>query len=210
MLGGVSEQRIQAMAPQEVRWLDNAKKAFFDSDCAFRSGAPEHKCFEGLCKAVDTAKTLSRCLQGKPTTTKNNRKEFIDFIYSEVPCPEGSGLRLPLVHARTGKPMVYGFGELIYEIRCMIHENENLNITENPDYHILLDWTWRDHRVLAKVCDGRAIVNGRLLWNILRQFLAKFLTVVESIRTFPVTRRIEFSISPPLGSIQPTPKKPRE
>jgi len=38
MLEGVSEERIQAMTPQELRWLDNLKKAFYESDQSFRSG----------------------------------------------------------------------------------------------------------------------------------------------------------------------------
>lgn len=60
MLEGVSEERIHAMTPQELRWLDNLKKAFYESDQSFRSGAPQDQCLEELCKAIDTAKTLQR------------------------------------------------------------------------------------------------------------------------------------------------------
>jgi hypothetical protein len=58
MLENVTEARIQDMTDQELRWLDNAKKAFARSDHAFQSAAPEDECLEAMCKAIDTAKTL--------------------------------------------------------------------------------------------------------------------------------------------------------
>jgi len=206
MLEDVSQERIQAMTPQELRWLDNAKKAFSDSDLAFRSGTPEDECLEALCKAIDTAKTLHRSLQGSPPTTKNNAKAFVDFIHMEIPRPEDNGLRLELVHSRTKEPVVYGFGKLVYEIRCMIHENENLNVDEYTDFHVLVDWKSNEKQTWAWISGGRVIVNGPQLWNCLREVLAKFLTAVDSMRTFPMTGRVGTSISPPLGSIRPRPK----
>lgn len=44
MLDGVSDKRIQAMSPQERRWLENAKKAFLAIDEAFCSSAPQDEC----------------------------------------------------------------------------------------------------------------------------------------------------------------------
>ena len=62
MLEGVDVERIQAMTSQELRWLDNTKKALYESDVALQSGRAEDACFESLCKAVDVAKTLQRSL----------------------------------------------------------------------------------------------------------------------------------------------------
>ena len=69
------------MNVDELRWLNNIKKAFYGSDEEFRSGKPEDRCLEDLFKAVDTAKTLQRALQGKDTTPKQNARRFIDFLY---------------------------------------------------------------------------------------------------------------------------------
>lgn len=203
MLEGVANSRIQAMTQQELRWLDNAKKAFAKSDTAFQSGVPEDDCLEALCKAVDTAKTLHRSLLDEPHTVANNAKEFIDFIHLEIPRPEHNGLCLELVHSRTGKELVYGFGKLVYEVRCMIHENENLNADEDVDFHILIDWKTVHGKTIAWISGDHVVVSGHLLWERLRQVLAKFLTIVESTHMFPTTGRREASVAPPLGSVLP-------
>ena len=195
------------MTEQELRWFDNAKKAFFASDQAFLSGSPENECFEELCKAIDTAKTLRCSLMGEPAKTKDNAKAFIEFIHLEVPLPEDNGIQLELIHSRTAKPVIYGYGKLVYAIRCMSHENENLNVDESIDYHILIDWNTDGNEIWAWVSEKQVVVNGRLIWNRLRQILAKFLTHIENIYTFPETGCIGVSINPPAGSIQPKHEK---
>jgi hypothetical protein len=203
MLEGVTEDRIKHMTANEVRWLDNIKKAFLESDEEFRSGKPEDRCLEELFKAIDTATTLQRSLQGKGTSSKNNAKRFADFLYEEVPRPEANGLKLELSHARNQTKKTYGFAELVYEIRCMIHENENLNVAEGANYHVLLDWKSGDSGVAVRVANGRAIVNGRFLWGCLRQMLSKFITLVDSIHTLPETGRVGARIDVPLESVRP-------
>lgn len=133
---------------------------------------------------------------------KNNAKEFIDFLHLEISRPEDNGLKLELIHSRTGARVTYGFGKLVYEIRCMIHENENLNAGEDVHFHILVDWKRVEAKTIAWVYGERVVVSGPLLWERLRQVLAKFLSIVESTYTFPQTGRIGASIIPPLGSIR--------
>jgi hypothetical protein len=44
MVQEVNRQRLLAMTAQERRWLDNIKKAFYESDLAMQSSAPEDRC----------------------------------------------------------------------------------------------------------------------------------------------------------------------
>jgi hypothetical protein len=198
MLEGVSDKRIQIMVPQELRWLENAKKAFHSSDLAFSQKHPEDDCFPCLCRAIDTAKTLHRSLRDQPNTKRNNRKEFIDFIHLEIPRPEKNGVQIQVTDSRTGKLKTHGFGELIYEIRCMVHENENLNLAEGVDYHIAIDWFPPHGRQFAELSPSRVIVSGQLLWGRLREVLSMFLSIVESTYNFPRTGKIEENCSLPL------------
>ena len=202
MLEGVSAERIQQMSSYELRLLDNIKKGFYESDEELLAGKAEDRCLEELFKAMDTAKTLRRSLLGKDISPSHNSKRFIEFIYLEVPRPEANGLKVELIHARTGKKKIYGFGELVYEIRCMTHENENLNHAEEPNYHILLDWGTSDASVVVRISNGRAIVSGHFLWNRLRQILSKFITLVDSIHKFPQTGRVGARVDAPLNSIR--------
>jgi hypothetical protein len=204
ILKGLALERIFEMSDQEIRWLDNTKKAFEMSDKAFQSGAPENECIEAMCRSIDTAKTLHRSLQGLEVSNRNHRKKFIEFLHMEIPYPNKGGVSLNLIHARTREPLSYGFGELVYEIRCMVHENENLNSEENVVYHVLLDWAPPKNRMFVVVEDGRAIVNAPLLWERVRQVLATMITYIDSARAFPETKNFSVSIDPPLGSIGPS------
>ena len=179
------------------------KRGFFDSDDQFRSGSPEDKCLEELLKAIDTAKTLERSLQGENTAPKDNAKRFINFIYHEVPSLEASGLNIELVHSRTGKTIKYDFGELAYEIRRMIHENENLNVAEGADYHMLLDWNKDAHPILIWSDLTRAVIGGHFLLGRLRQIMSKFLTFVDGVRTMHETGKFSCRINAPLQTIRP-------
>ena len=121
--------------------MNNIKKVFFASDESYASRRPEDRCMEELCKATDTAKTLRRSLRGEDTSGAQNRVRFLEFLSTELPAPEAGGVDVHLLDARKNEPVQYSFPSLIYAIRCMIHENENLNAAEAPDYHIQLDWT---------------------------------------------------------------------
>lgn len=204
MLQGVALERIEGMIAIELRWLDNIKKAFFASDQSVWSGHPEDRALEELFKAIDTAKTLDRSLKGETTDSKWNRKRYVEFLYQERIRPENGGLELDLIHARTGKSGRYGFGELVYEIRCMTHENENLNVAENPDYHVLVDWSADHSNAAFWQWEGRAIVSGVFLWSQLRQMLAKFITYIDSVCNLSGTRPFRVTIMPELGSIRPS------
>jgi len=139
MVLGISEERFGRLTAQEERLLDNVKKAFRDSDQLYRGGRPED-CMEPMCRAIDAAKTLRRSLRGEDTSSTDNRRKFTEFINLEVPAPDSGGLQVSLLDARTGQSRHYSFSGLVYAIRCMVHENENRNAAEHPDYHILLDW----------------------------------------------------------------------
>ncbi|HZU35125.1 MAG TPA: hypothetical protein VFA18_04410 [Gemmataceae bacterium] len=139
MFSGVADERFGHLTPQEERLLDNIKKAFHDSDMHYIRGRRQD-CLEPMCKAIDTAKTLRRSLRGEDTSNTQNKARFTAFIDAEVPAPGSGGLQVTLLDSRTGQPRDYSFSQLVYAIRCMVHENENLNAAEQPDYHILLDW----------------------------------------------------------------------
>ncbi len=191
------------MSPQELRWLDNAKKAFNESDLAFQSEQAKDKCFESICKAVDVCKTLRRSLMDLPADANGHKNAYVEFLQLEVPSPAERGLQLALKHARKSKLNEYDLGSLLYEIRCMIHENENLCESEMPDFHILIRWHKTESKVLAWVEDERAVLNGPMLWSRVRQILCKFLSYIDSVYNLPKTGRFHCAIDIPLGGIRP-------
>lgn len=130
MFAAITHDRLLAMSNQELRWFDNVKKAFYESDLAYTEGRAQDHCFPELCNAVDTAKTLRRSLREEDVSSRDNKKRFVEFLNFELPSPESGGLQVHLVDARSGKPVAYSFAELVYDIRCMVHENENLNAAE--------------------------------------------------------------------------------
>ncbi len=201
---GIDDQRVLAMTAREKRWLDNVKKAFHQSDLALQSGSPEDRCLEELFKAVDTAKTLRQSLRGEDTSARHHRKRFIEFLGLEIPCAREGASEFRLVDARMGSTVTYTFGEIVYQIRCMIHENENLNAAEDVDYHILLDWSVRNPYVFAEIQDGKFVCNGYFLWNRLRQVLSKFITGIDGMIALAEGRSCSITIQPELGSIAPS------
>jgi hypothetical protein len=189
---------------------------------------------EPMCKAIDTAKTLRRSLRGEDTSSTQNKARFTEFIDLEVPAPGSGGLRVTLLEARTGQPRDYSFSGLVYAIRCMVHENENLNAAEQPDYHILLDWghlpAWpaaaagpvsgsmQDLSLSASTAcppgiagvinSGRITINGHFIWGRLREVMAKFITGIDAMVAFiKGADKGGISIHPPLGSVQPSTDK---
>lgn len=159
---------------------------------------------EQLCKAIDTAKTLRRSLRDDPVSTSNNKALFIEFLELEIPSPSQNGLNVILLDARSGKPVSYSFAGLIYAIRCMVHENENLNAAEKPDYHIQLDWTTRaTGSLMGRIEQGRLICNGHMLWRRLREVLSKYIMGIEATIASAEGKACSVTIDPPFGSIRP-------
>lgn len=95
-----------------------------------------------------------------------------------------NGVDMLLLDARTQKPVRYNFGGIVYAIRCMIHENENLNTDENPDYHVILDWNIPANGYFGSVCDGRLTCNAKAIWWRVREVLAKFILGTEMFMAF--------------------------
>ncbi|MBX7104243.1 MAG: hypothetical protein K1X57_09180 [Gemmataceae bacterium] len=209
MFASVTPDRLLAMSEQELRWLDNLKKAFYESDRAYTDGRAHNHCFPELCKAVDTAKTLRRSLRGEDVSSRDNKKRFVEFLNLELPSPESGGFQVQLVDARSGTPVTYSFAQLVYDIRCMVHENENLNAAEAPNYHILIDWSQPHMFYFGSIADGRLTCNGQMIWERVRQILAKFITGIDGMIAYAkiVAGQQEGSfsitISPPLGSVRP-------
>lgn len=203
MFDGIDEQRVLGMKDQEKRLLDNIKKAFHESDKAVEGRVPEHRSLEELFKAIDTAKTLRRSLRGEDISHKDNKKRFIAFLGLEIPMCRTDGYKTPLRDVTTGETKEYTFGEIVYAIRCKVHENENLNAAEGVEYHILLDWSVPDRFYFPGVRDGRFYCNGWFLWHRLREVLAKFITCIEDMVTLAKEGRSSASIQPKLGSIRP-------
>lgn len=206
MIDGVADDRFTTMTETERRWLDNVKKAIYASDRAYLSDEKADRCFPELCNAVDTAKTLQRSLRGQDTSAKDNKRRFIEFLDSGIPTPVDGGYQSgELVDARNGKTVAYGFGELIYAIRCMVHENENLNAAERPQYHIQLDWTEpaQNHIIARQYADEKLVLNAELAFWRLRQHIAQFVTSIDSAIAILERGQFDITISPPLGSIKP-------
>jgi len=210
MIGpAIDGKRLLAMVPQERRWMDNLKRAFYESDVALVDGRAADKAFPEICNAIDVAATLRLSLQRpvaswSPPTSKNNKRKFIDFLHAEIPDADKNGLDLLLLDARTQEQVRYNFGGVVYAIRCMIHENENLNAEENPDYHVTLDWTVPEHGYLGSVCDGRLTCNAKAIWCRVREVLAKFILGTEMFMAYE-RGDSSFSINcrPELKSIHP-------
>jgi hypothetical protein len=228
MFSGITPERLLNMTDQEQRWFDNVKKAFHENDRAYTEGRLANRGLEEACKAIDTAKTLRRSLRGEGTTTNNNKAKFVEFLNLEVPDPTCGGMQIQLIDSRRGQPVTYSFAELVYAIRCMIHEGENLNAAEGVDYHILLDWgnapkwaptaagpvsgtiqdpsmTWALPRAAyaGAVSDGRLLLNGHFVWGRVREILAKFITGIDGMISFSQGGSFSIGIDPPLGSVRP-------
>jgi len=141
-------------------------------------------------------------LFGNGQTEGGNKKLFAEFLDLEVPDSGKGGLVVTLFDRRRNAPVTYSFSSLIYAIRCMVHENENLNATEQPDYHVLLDWKMHPHdRSLGVLADGAITLNARAIWLRLREVVAKFVWGVEAAIALGDGR--DFAMSRDLCSIKP-------
>jgi hypothetical protein len=208
MFADITPDRLLAMTEQELRWFDNVKKAFHESDRAYTEGRAQDHCLPELCKAVDTAKTLRRSLRGAGVSIGDNRSLFVEFLNCELPAPESGGLEVQLIDARSGQSVTYTFAVLVYKIRCMVHENENLNAAEDPNYHILLDWSQPHSNCFGTIAEGRLTCNAHMVWWRLREILAKFITGIDGMIAYAKILASDqegsfsITISPPLGSVR--------
>jgi len=204
MFDGITHERVLQMTDRERRWLHNIKKAFYASDVAYAGGTPQDTCLPELCKAIDTAKTLRRSLRGEDTSSKDNKRRFIDFLNIQIPDVASGGLQVQLVDARTKDKGSYSFAEILYAVRCMVHENENLDTAEQPDYHIQIDWSASPAGAIGVVNeDGRIVCSGRFLWHRLRCILAPFIMGIDGIMAAAHGEAFSILADPPLRSIHP-------
>lgn len=210
MFDGIDQGRFANMSQQELRWLDNIKKALNHSDEARQSDHPEDRSLGELFKAIDTAKTLRRSLRGEDTSHRNNRKRFIEFLALEIPACREDAQKFPLYDKVKQQIIEHSLGDVIYAIRCMIHENENLHAAEEVDYYILLDWSHPNPQIPITIQEGTMVCNGYFIWNRLREVIAKFITVIDSlINLANGADSFSFTIDPDLNSIGPD-RKERE
>lgn len=207
MFDKIDESRIRGMTAAERRLFDNVKKAFQDGDLLVQSGTPEDAISE-LLKAIDAAKTLRRSLRGDAASHGHNKDRFIEFLGLEVPCWRPRTPTYTLRNLTTGKDEVLTFGEIVYQVRCMVHENENLNAAEGVDHHILLDWSTPNSVYTVRVENGRFVCNGHVLWTRLREVLFKFITGIDGRIDLGVTGKCSMTVEPPLGTIGPV--RPRQ
>lgn len=205
MIEDIPDERFTSMTQRERRWFDNVKKAILASDDAYMSGEKKGHCFPELCKAVDTAKMLHRSLLDKDTSTAHNKKRFLEF-FGGPSAADGGYESGELIDARSGKKVRYSLGGLVYAIRCMVHENENLDFDDRPDYHVLLNWSgpFRHPReVVSQFADEKLIVNAELLLGILRERVTGFVTSIDSMIAMKESGMFNITIAAPLGSIRP-------
>lgn len=209
MLERIKGSRLLSMVDQEKRWMDNLKKAFYESDVAYTNGTAVDNAFPAISKAVDVASTLALSRQQpaegwEPPSTRNNKHKFIAFLHSEIPDADDNGVDLTLIDARSKEPVRFNFGGIVYTIRCMVHENENLNADERPDYHLSLDWNIPRHGLLGILRDGRLTCNAKFVWWTVREVLANFILGTEMFMAYERGER-SFSLSsnPELKSIFP-------
>jgi hypothetical protein len=144
-------------------------------------------------------------LRSEDVSPKEHKKRFIEFVHLEVPSPKNGKGELPLFDGRTQKVEMYSFATLVYAIRCMtIHENDSLDATQQPDYHIRLDWNMRaPNQWLGIIENGKVTLNARIVSHRLREILAKFITGIEGIIAMAEGRGFTITGNPPLGSIRP-------
>lgn len=205
MFDGIDETKVLSMTDQQKRWLDNIKRAIYDSDRAMQNGTAEDQSIEQLFKAIDTAKTLRRSLRGDDASGKKNRQRFIEFLGLDIPCARPGSSGFDVTDPATGNLREVTLGEVIYEMRCaMLHENENLNAAETTQHPILLDWSIRSTDYGGTFENGQIRLGGYFLWNRLREVLSKFVTGLDGMIAFAEGRGFSITIRPELGSIRPT------
>lgn len=204
MFTGITPERVAGMNEQERRWLHNARKAFFESDCLYRSGTPENGSVQHLCRGIEVSWKLRLSLIGKKAPKDGDRRHFVAFVRLDAPDPQNGGLRISVFDCRTQRRSSLSFAKLAYLIRTAdAHENENLNVAEFGGAPVLLDWN-RTAQPYFGTTDGQQFIcDGHLLWNRLRELLAKFLTGLDTYAAVANGHGFAITVAPPLGSIAP-------
>lgn len=198
MFSGISQEAVAGMSNEQVRWLNNIKRAVYQCDKGSQSNEVEDECLASLCRGVETAQKLRRSLQGVPVPElkRNSKKHFIDFIELEFPTKV---VRVYGQKAQEGVAPHPPYSEMIYDVRCKaVHENENLNASENPCSEIQVDWHLPDTHG-GQTINNVHYVNGRMLVMRLRGILAKFVMGIDSIGS----GSLNIDLFPPIGSIKP-------
>lgn len=204
MFTGITPERVAGMDAQERRWFHNAKKAFFDSDCLYQLGTPEKGSTQHLCRGIEVSWKLRLSLIGKKAPKDGDMRHFVAFVRLDVPDPQDGGLRISVFDSRRQRRASLSFAKLAYLIRTAdAHENENLNVAEFGGAPILLDWS-RTAQPYFGTTDGQQFIcDGHLLWNRLRQLLAKFLTGLDALAAVAGGHGFAITVDPPLGSVVP-------
>lgn len=202
MIQEITKERVLQMSEQEERLFDNIKKAYYNSDLKAKSLNPEDGCLEEAFKGIDTAKTLRRSLLGLDITHKQNGKKFVEFLGLKIPGARPEAEKYHLVDPVTKKEYNLNLGELIYNIRCKIHENENLNISEGARYFVLLDWRIKSIDWHHRFYEDKCIISAFGLWNRLREILSEMIMHIESCKSWDKTGLYTVNIRPPLNSLR--------
>jgi hypothetical protein len=132
-----------------------------------------------------------------------NKSRFIEFLELEIPSRVRGANLFQLTDARKGQQRQWSVAEILYEIRCMIHENENLDESDPLDHHILLRWHDSSDVFICSHENGRVVINARLLWRRLREIVSKFITGIEAYEAMANDQGFRVTIRPALGTIQP-------
>lgn len=206
MFAGITPERVAAMTAKERRWLDNARKAFHDSDMLYQAGRPEDGSIQLLCIGVELAMKLRTSLADETVATKQSRKNFVGFVDLEIPRPEDGGLAIEIAvkDDATGELVPMSFARLLYEVRCAYaHEYDNLDAAECPQHRLTIDWSGSLGPFFGRmVGEERFVINGQQLWQRLRELLAKFLTGIAGFECFASHRPFSITGSPALGTIR--------
>jgi hypothetical protein len=206
MFTGMTAERVAAMTSQEKRWLDNARKAFHDSDVLYQSGRPMDGSIQLLCIAIELAMKLRTSLAGGIASTTQSRKKFVAFVDTDIPRPEDGGLAIDIeVWDDASKQLVpMSFARLLYEIRCAYaHEYENLDAAESCGHFIGIDWSDSLRPLFGRMdAENHVVVDGPQLWRRLRELVAKFLTGIAGYESLATTNSFSITVAPPLGAIR--------
>jgi hypothetical protein len=206
MFVGITPERVAAMTAKEKRWLDNARKAFHDSDMLYQAGRPEDGSIQLLCIGVELATKLHKSLAGEGVSTDQSRRNFVGFVDMEIPRPEDGGLAIGIAvrDDATGEFVPMSFARLLYEVRCAYaHEYDNLDAAEYPGHRLTIDWSGSLGPFFGRmVGEERFVINGQQLWQRLRELLAKFLTGIAGYECFAARQSFSITVNPALGAIR--------
>lgn len=155
---------------------------------------------------LDAARRLNDSLnsvQNAKPSNKEHGRRFIDFLGF----PKG-GIKIQLFDTDKQELREFDLGEIIYRIRnCIVHENENLNSSENVDYFITIDWeNSNPGQILGKIFGHKVVVDGYIIWKLLRERLSVFVTGIEGQIAFSKRESCCITSWPELGSIRPNGK----